>query len=195
MPTIAVSLPADRTKLGSLQLLADDGTTLIAGPFSAFGKADGQTANLHGNASRNTLLPFGDTPAGTYAVPGLEATGGATTRSSHSYGPNGAIRLNPTGGDADTAATLGGRQYLLIHGGDLNGSGQLRPTNGCIRLSNADMASLLNAISVEAKLTAPPNACAVDELSVLVIAGGVDDGYDEGDPPPPANPIPFPVVP
>lgn len=194
MPTIVVSLQADRTKLGTLQLLADDGS-LIAGPFSAYGKADGQTANLQGNASRNTLLPFGDTPAGTYAVPGLEATGGATNRSSHSYGPNGAIRLNPTGGDADTAATLGGRQYLLIHGGDLNGSGQLRPTNGCIRLSNVDMVSLLNAISVEAKLTAPPNACTVDNLSVLVTAGGVDDGYYEADPPPSTNPISYPVVP
>jgi hypothetical protein len=193
MPTISVSLPADRTKLGTLQLLADDGT-LIAGPYSAYGKADGQTASLQGNPSRSSFLPFGDTPAGTYAVPGLEATGDGTTRSSHSYGPNGAIRLNPTGGDASTAAIVG-RLYLLIHGGDLNGSGQLRPTNGCIRLSNADMLSLLNAISVEAKLTAPPNACAIDDLSVLVTAGGLDDGYDEGDPPPLATPISYPVVP
>jgi hypothetical protein len=194
MPTIEVSLPTDRTKIGTLQLLADDGS-LIAGPFSAYGKADGQTATLHGNAVRSPLLPFGDTPTGTYSVPGLEATGDGTTRSSHSYGPNGAIRLNPTAGDANTAATVGGRQYLLIHGGDLNGSGNLRPTNGCIRLSNGDMITLLNAISVEAKLTAPPNSCAVDNLSVSVTAGGVDDGYDEDDPPPPTNPISYPVVP
>lgn len=113
----------------------------------------------------------------------------------HSYGPNGAIRLNSTGGDADTAATLGGRQYFLIHGGDLNGSGQLRPTNGCIRLSNADMVSLLNAISVETKLTAPPDSCTIDNLSLLVTVGGADDGYDEDDPPLPTNSIPFPVVP
>lgn len=193
MPTISVELPADRSQLGTLRLLADDGT-LVAGPFQAYGKADGGTAANHGNPSRNTVLPFGDTPLGTYSVPGLEGTGDSTGRSTHSYGPNGAIRLNPTSGDASTAAGLG-RQYLLIHGGDLNASGSLRPTNGCIRLSNTDMVSLINAIAVEAQITGPPNACSVGVLSVSVTAGGADDGYDEGDPPPPAAPIPIPPVP
>ena len=193
MPTIAISLPNDRTKIGTLQLVADDGT-LIAGPFDAYGKADGQAAKNNANPSRNSLLPFGDTPTGTYMVPGLEATGDGTTRSTHSYGPNGAIRLNPTGGDAATAA-IAGRQFLLIHGGDLNPARQLRPTNGCVRLSDADMVALLNAISVEAKLTSPPDSCSLDNLSVSVSAGGADDGYDEDDPPPPAAVMAYPIVP
>jgi hypothetical protein len=139
-------------------------------------------------------LPYGDTPTGTYAILGLEATGDGTNRASHNYEPNGAIRLNPTDGDAATAAALG-REYLLIHGGDPNPSGLLRPTNGCIRLSNPDMVSLLNAIAVEAELTSPPDSCSVDNLSVSVSAGGEDDGYDEGDPPPAAATIAYPVVP
>ena len=168
---------------------------MLAGPFQTYGKADGQTAAANGNSTRNTLLPFGDTPLGTYAVPGMEVTGDGTGRSTHSYGPNGAIRLNPTDGDAATAA-IAGRQYLLIHGGDLNAAGALRPTNGCLRLSNADMKSLINSIAVEAQISGPPNSCSVSVLTVSVFGpGGMDDGYNEGDPPPPAGvmPIPAPV--
>ena len=195
MPMIVVQLPADRTQTGTLSLIADDGATVIAGPFKAYGKADGGTAKVHGNPDRNSLLPFGDTPLGSYSVPGLEETGDGTTRSTHSYGPNGAIRLNPTGGDAETAA-IDGRQFLLIHGGDLNAAGALRPTNGCLRLSNDDMKSLINAIAVEARISGSPNSCNLSVLAVSVFGpGGVDDGYDEGDPPPPATPMPLPPVP
>jgi len=193
MPIIVVQLPADRTQKGTLSLVADDGATVIAGPFQTYGKADGQTATANGNPSRNTLLPFGDTPLGTYSVPGMEVTGDGTGRSAHSYGPNGAIRLNPTGGNAATAA-IAGRQYLLIHGGDLNAAGALRPTNGCLRLSNADMVSLITSIAVEAQISSPPNACNLGTLAVSVFGpGGADDGYNEGDPPLPAAEMPIPV--
>jgi hypothetical protein len=192
MPIVVVQLPADRIQKGTLSLVADDGATVLAGPFQAYGKADGQTAAANGNSTRNTLLPFGDTPLGTYSVPGMEVTGDGTGRSTHSYGPNGAIRLNPISGDAATAA-IAGRQYLLIHGGDLNGAGALRPTNGCIRLSNADMASLVNSIAVEAQITGAPNSCSLGTLEVSIFGpGGVDDGYDEGDPPPAATAMPIP---
>jgi len=184
MPNIVVQLPADRTQTGTLSLVADDGTTVLSGPFQTYGKADGQTAAANGNTTQNTLPPFGDTPLGTYAVPGMEVTGDGTGRSTHSYGPNGAT------------AAIAGRQYLLIHGGDLNAAGALRPTNGCLRLSNADMKSLINSIAVEAQISGPPNSCSVSVLTVSVFGpGGVDDGYNEGDPPPPAGvmPIPAPV--
>jgi hypothetical protein len=65
MPIIVVQLPADRTQKGTLSLVAADGATLLAGPFQTYGKADGQTAAANGNPTRNTLLPFGDTPLGT----------------------------------------------------------------------------------------------------------------------------------
>lgn len=194
MPMIVVQLPADRTQTGTLSLVADDGTTVV-GPFKTYGKADGGTATANNNPTRSSLLPFGDTPLGTYSVPGLEVTGDGTGRSTHSYGPNGAIRLNPTEGDAQTAA-IDGRLYLLIHGGDLNAAGALRPTNGCLRLSNDDMKSLINAIAVEAQISGPPNACNLSVLAVSVFGpGGVDDGYNEGDPPPPAATMPIPPVP
>lgn len=194
MPTISVELPNDRSRLGTLSLLADDGT-IVAGPFPAYGKADRGTATGHGNANGSSLLPYGDTPAGNYNVSGLEATGDGTTRSQHSYGPNGAIRLNPVSGDALTASTLG-RQYLLIHGGDPNPAGGLRPTNGCIRLADVDMLALLNAIAVEEQLTGvPPDSCSVQSTAVSVVSGGLDDGYDEGDPPPNTVPIPYPPPP
>jgi hypothetical protein len=194
VPTVLVKLPNDRTQLGTLTLVADDGTA-IAGPFDVYGKADGRTAAANGNATRNPLLPFGDTPLGTYSVPGLEATGDGTGRSTHSYGPNGAIRLNPTDGDAATAA-IAGRQYLLIHGGDPNAAGALRPTNGCLRLSDADMLSLIDSIAIEAQLTGPPDSCSLSVLAVSVSGpGGVDDDYDEGDPPSPAAAVPIPPPP
>ena len=195
MSTIVVQLPADRRQKGTLSLVADDGTTVIAGPFQAYGKADGQTAAANGNPTRNTLLPFGDTPLGNYSVPGMEITGDGTGRSTHSYGPNGAIRLDPVGGDAATAA-IAGRQYLLIHGGDPSTSGALRPTNGCLRLFNADMLSLINSIAVEAQISGPPQSCSIGVLDVSVSGpGGIDDGYSEGDPPPPTavQPIPAPL--
>lgn len=193
MPSISINVPANRTQLGELSLLADDGT-VIAGPFAAYAKADGHTATANGNPTRNPLLPFGDTPNGTYIVIGLEATGPGTTRDAHSYGPNGAIRLEPTSGDALISAGLG-RQFLLIHGGDLNPGGDLRPTNGCVRLSDDDMLALVNAISVEASITAAPDSCDVQTPFVSVAVGGIDDGYAGGDPPPAAAPVAYPPPP
>jgi hypothetical protein len=190
MPRVVVEVPSDRTKIGTIRLLADNGI-LIVGPFSVFAKADNRTASRNGNPSRNPLFPFGDTPTGRYRVPGLEATGPNTSRNAHSYGPHGAIRLDPTEGDAAVAKGLG-REYLLIHGGDPNTAGLLRPTNGCIRLSNDDMRTLVAAIVAESQLSGPTSSCSLDTVEVEVgsPAGGLDDDYNEGDPPPQAPPMP-----
>ena len=34
------------------------------------GKGDGQTAALHKNSTRSTILPYGDTPTGTFNIVG-----------------------------------------------------------------------------------------------------------------------------
>jgi hypothetical protein len=64
-----------------------------------------------------------------------------------SYGTNGAVRLHPTDGNALLAHQLG-RRGLLIHGGDSRASAPagLRPTHGCLRIANGDMARLRMAI-------------------------------------------------
>lgn len=182
--TIRVGLHSDRTRIGSLSLYDSSGTRL-AGPFPALGKADSTAAKNHGNSARNPLLPYGDTPSGSYAADRLLRTGIGTGYRDRSYGPNGAIRLIPTSGDAALAAD---RTGLLIHSGDPSSNGGLRPTNGCIRLSNADMASLVAAILVQQATAGPLQSCTVGPQveTVVGVVGNEDPAqvYDEGDPPP-----------
>src|SRR5579859_7744671 len=144
MPRIVVELPKDRTQAGTLELQDDSGKT-VAGPFDVLGKADNQTATSHGNPDRDPAMPYGDTPTGSYDVSGYKATGNEQY-SAHSYGTSGAIALDPVGGDAAEASD-NGRTGLMIHAGDLGAEDQLRPTNGCMRMSNEDMATLMSAIS------------------------------------------------
>lgn len=108
-------------------------------------RADDQAAARNGNASRDPVEPFGDTPTGMYeAIPfrrDLPATAVDVLRS---YGPWGWFALRPVSGDA-LAAEKNGRFGLLIHGGDPGKGGELRPTFGCIRVYNADLKAMLDA--------------------------------------------------
>ncbi|WP_376702504.1 L,D-transpeptidase [Mesorhizobium sp. ISC25] len=190
---IKVNLPLDRTKTGTLSLEAADGSLLVS-DLDVLGKADNQKAISVGNVNREPTLPFGDTPEGTYSVPRLTATGDGTNYSTHSYGPNGAIVLKPESGQAKQA-DANNRIGLLIHGGDLGGGGKLRATHGCLRLSNDDMAKLIQAIGNAGNNTTF-NRCEIVRVSVLV-GGDAEEGAgdDEMDPPPGIgdllNPIPI----
>jgi hypothetical protein len=179
--TIYVELSSDRDQTGTLRLQTADGVTL-AGPFSVYGRSDGTTAAVHGNPSRDPTMPYGDTPTGSYSVPGAVATGDSTSYRSHSYGPNGALVLKPESGDAATAAS-NGRIGLLVHGGDPGNGGMLRATHGCLRLSNSDMAGLMAAI-----LTAGDNVqfsrCDLVRIDASIGLGDPVCGEDVGDPPP-----------
>lgn len=139
---ISVQLLKDRTQIGSLSV-ADDAGTALAGPFDAFGKADNAAAKARGNASRDPTRSFGDTPTGRYR--GFVNNLARTPANDRTYGPQSIISLDPVSGQAKVAKT-NGRFGLLIHGGDLNAAGKLRPTFGCVRLSNASMKSMLKAI-------------------------------------------------
>lgn len=140
--TIAVNLKKDRTELGSLVATGDDG--IIAGPFSCLAISDIQAAVDAGNPSRDPIKPEGNLPTGTYRCnivgPGLPV---------HSYGPGQRIELTGIAGDALTAMLL--RSGLLDHGGDLNpayvGWEGLRPTHGCCRLRNEDIAALIAVLA------------------------------------------------
>lgn len=191
MPRIEVGLPTDRTLPGNIRLVDDNGNVL-AGPFLAYGKADGQTATNHGNPTRNPTQPFGDTPLGAYTVGGIRPSGPGTPYNSTSYGNQGVVAMTPTGGQAATAAA-NGRTGLLIHGGDLGPNGGLRPTNGCVRVSNRTMGRLIQAISQ----FGAPNRCEMNPQIGIVIVDenfsvDIDTGEELGDPPPVAAPAPLP---
>lgn len=186
---IDVELPHNRENLGTLTVSAN-GRTL--GTFKVLGKADNGRAaaskDKNGNPKTpnpgaNPLLPYGYTPTGFYNVPVALPSGAGTSHPASSFGPNGVLALEPTGGQAKEAKA-NNRKGFLIHAGPPNSLGQLRRTNGCLRVSNDDMASLLQLLD-EASIaggTAP--YCAVKEVQVQVAEkGGADDGYNEGDPP------------
>jgi hypothetical protein len=183
---IAVELPSDRGRAGRLSIKNDLGQ-VVAGPWPVLGKADGLTAARRNNSTRSTVLPYGDTPAGTYLVTGAFKVGDGTSYKKESYGIHGALRLDPQSGDAKVAKDVGGRTGLLIHSGDLGNQGRLRPTNGCLRLSNGDMRAVLDELLLIAVVQGAISAtCSVTSVGVTVSdpASAPDVGYDEGDPPP-----------
>jgi hypothetical protein len=101
--------------------------------------------------------------------------------------------MTPTGGEAQAAAN-NGRTGLQIHGGFLNPNGTYRPTNGCIRLSDQDMATLLQAVI---SAGSPPNRCEMVPTTIeVMLLAGPDTGEDEGDPPATNTAIlPMPLLP
>lgn len=179
---IRVELLEDRNQTGVLTLRNAAGSQL-AGPFPAFGRGDNATAAAHGNPTRNPTQLYGDTPTGTYDILRAVATGTATNYNDRSYGPNGALVLRPTGGQALAGAT-NGRVGLLIHGGAPGTGGRLRATHGCVRLSNQDQARLMAAIAAAGQ-NARFNRCELVRLAASVGPPGDPlSGEDAGDPPP-----------
>ncbi len=142
MALITVSLQQDRTQYGTVNLRADSGTAL-AGPFDCLCKADNQAAAARGNPQRDPTKSYGDTPTGRYR--GYVNQLQRTPINDRTYGPQSVITLDPVSGQAKVAKE-NGRFGLLIHGGDLNAAGKLRPTFGCVRVSNASMQALLRAL-------------------------------------------------
>lgn len=132
---IKIILPKDRTKLGKLYIKEKE--------FVCYGKADNAGAIRRGNPSRDPLKLFGDTPTGVYRC---YVTG--PLKPPRTYGIHKVIYLGPVSGNAKKAEK-NGRSGLLIHGGDLGSGGRLRPTFGCIRVSNEDMKEILDLIGGE----------------------------------------------
>jgi len=129
---IKITLPKDRTKLGVLEIENKK--------FKCYGKADNAGAIKRNNPTRDPLKLFGDTPTGTYKC---YVTGPLSPP--RTYGPHKVIYLGPEKGQCKKAE-VNGRSGLLIHGGDLGTKGNLRPTFGCIRVSNEDMKKILDIL-------------------------------------------------
>lgn len=183
---LRVKLPNDRRNTGTIELIDTTTGLVLHGPRPILGRADRKTAAAKQNPNGVATLPYGDTPTGTYRVPIIHATGPGTPYDAMVYGNTGAIRLEPTGGDAAVAAT-NGRTGLLIHAGRQPPvpnpplESHLKPTNGCLRMIESDFRALIDAIGQQAGAL-PGN------LTVTVgpggAPGGADQGIDDGDPPP-----------
>ena len=169
--TIKVSVHKDRSKGGKLWIQDQNGA-VIGGPWNCLAQADAKLADdIYKNKDRDTTKKGGHTPTGGFELWGYKKKPGATlerfknneSKRLKSYGPHGGLVLDGISGDAKTAYSVGGRSGILIHGGDLSKStGGLRPTLGCIRMSNGDFKSLLKTMvtKVSEHQTAP--ACYID---------------------------------
>lgn len=140
---IQIQLHQNRVLPGTFQVSSDDGSSVLLGPVPCLGKADNNDAALHHNPNRDPTKQFGDTPTGTFAVAAMVPHSGETDL--HTYGHFPSLLLDPQSGQA-LAAKHAGREGLMIHGGAPSATGGLRPTHGCIRLSDASQQSLIQLI-------------------------------------------------
>lgn len=127
---LRVVVPKNRDLRGTMRV-EKNGRVLREIPVLARGSRRG------GNTA---FLENGNTPTGTYAGSLFSSNQGWPLAS---YGAWGRIQLRPVEGDAVIAEQLFGRTGLYIHGGDLATKGAwkggLKPTYGCLRVSNGDM--------------------------------------------------------
>jgi hypothetical protein len=136
---LIATLPKNRNIPGELVALDDAGREWFR--CDCFGKSDNAKAAAEGNARRDPLKRYGDTPTGTYRLERMGPWSPART-----YGPHPVLLMVPTGGDALTSHSgLNPRRGLAIHGGDLGRNRKtklLRPTWGCVRVHNESLARI-----------------------------------------------------
>lgn len=143
-PKLQVILNQNRSKTGVAMLTMPDGASHH---FACLAKSDNAAAAAAGNPTRNPLLPFGDIPTGTYTGEVTVAANQSVKTDVRSYGAHARILLLAVAGAALEACTgKKPRWGLMIHGGALGTKGVLRPTHGCIRLSEENMKTLLDLI-------------------------------------------------
>lgn len=124
-----IILPQDRTQPGVLTLFNADLNIVLKAP--CLGRSAGILDRVTGRVRRDRLAYRGDTPLGNYAL-------SFVTRLAKPITGIGAlwVGLDPVAGEA-LEAERAGRRGLGIHGG----RGEvLRPTHGCVRLRDTDMA-------------------------------------------------------
>lgn len=146
---LRVSLPRDRLKLGTIDLMkaADPASGFpwqqCLPPIHCYGKADNAQAIKAGNPNRDPLRTDGDFPLGEYSCRLVIPTDAeiADAVFLREYGLHGYIELTAVSGDALTAAK-NGRDGLRLHSGALNAFGGLRPTYGCLRVSDGDFLAI-----------------------------------------------------
>lgn len=183
---IRIKLPADRTKTGTLTLESPVTGLPLYGPVPVLGRAARNIARKYKNPTANPLLPYGDTPTGTYAMTNIQKNGAGTSRPVVQYGENGSLVLEPESGDA-LAAKNNHRIGLLIHAGrhansSVTTPSALKPTSGCIRMLDWDLQQLIAQIKANALLF--PGKVSVDITDIEGPQGDIDESVDDVDPPP-----------
>ena len=179
MATLRAEFEQDRTQVGLIRLFRHSGGLVKF--YSALGKAAVDDATDRGNPTCSPISLYGDTPLGRYKIIAISPSGPGTPYDSHRYGDVGVIKLDPIGGDALLAKSVG-RTGLLVHGGDPGPHSLLRRTNGCIRMMNSELRDLLDQIDQLGEN--------VDTLDVAEVGGAglgaCDDNgrCGEQDPPP-----------
>lgn len=166
-----VRLPANRRKLGVLEIL-DTLTGLAAfGPIQCYGKADGKTGELKGNAQLDSRKRYGNAPLGGYDVTDTQGPDDAR------YGQYARLVLVGKSGDAAIRQAL--TNELRIHGGPVNlGASLLRPTNGCIRILDNDMQNLL-AFIMDKGLSYPFPLEVEEGDDFPLVDGAPDEDYED----------------
>lgn len=144
MCQLLIELPAERDRCGRITLVGARGRS-ICGPFAVAARASDALAALRGNPRRDPLFRYGDTPTGSYVVRQLIKSGAGTKFAAMRVGHCGVILLEPVSGQA-ARAEANGRFHLLIIGGELSKSGQLRSTAGSLRVSNKDQRALFRSL-------------------------------------------------
>jgi hypothetical protein len=127
--TVTITLSEDRKKPGTLVLRDERDTVMFS--CSCLGRSAGHASN----ASRDPLRFRGDTPIGRYALTHISHLPHPVTGIGSLWCP-----LDPHDFYDSQArrAELNGRTGLGIHGG--RGNSILKPTHGCVRLLDKDMA-------------------------------------------------------
>lgn len=124
---ITVALKSDRSQLGTMTIYNASGTSQMS--VSCLGQSaygyDMYTTNGH-------------TPTGTYTG---YLYGPASPESS--YGPYKVVAMDGVSG----VIVSSGRSGIWIHGGDASSSGGLRPTYGCVRISNTNQNTMVTKIT------------------------------------------------
>jgi hypothetical protein len=129
-----IELLSDRTKPGALTLFGPDGKILHS--CICLGRSAGWFDKVRGIVNRDPLVYRGNTPTGEYALTSVAVLPKPMTGIGTLW-----ATLDPVGGQAQVAENLG-RRGLGIHGGR---GETLKPTHGCIRLRDSDMAALAKA--------------------------------------------------
>lgn len=145
---IEIILKANRAYPGQLRLVGNDERAIVQG--LCMGLADRAQAEKQGNPQRDPVKAWGNTPTGEYTGRLL----GYVPKPARSYGVEEPVTLEPTSGQA-LLAKQNGRAGLWIHSGDLTTGGFLRPTFGCIRITPATHAALVQALKAAGAETTP----------------------------------------
>ena len=126
---LTINLTQDRAFNGLFTLCDTDGVLLASG--RARGKADNGRAIKEGNPSRDSTLPFGDTPTGCYAPTRIRKTRPGSRMGEYWF------HIEGISGDA-LKARENGRVGLGVHAGREDTKGWIAATHGCTRLGDTD---------------------------------------------------------